>query len=72
MKLSCTFVKALHHPVVGDLTLTYEALHLPNDPDQGILVYAAEPGSPSAQALGLLASWAATPADSPVEWAEQD
>jgi transcriptional regulator with XRE-family HTH domain len=63
VKLSCTFVKSLHHPIVGDLTLTYESLHLPGDPGQRILVYAAEPATPSAEALGLLASWAATPAD---------
>ena len=63
VKLSCTFVKSLHHPIVGDLALTYESLHLPNDPGQRILVYAAEPATPSAEALGLLASWATTPAD---------
>lgn len=61
VKLHCTYIKALHHPVVGDLTLSWESLHLPTDPDQRILVYAAEPGSPSAGALDLLASWAATP-----------
>jgi transcriptional regulator with XRE-family HTH domain len=60
VKLSCAYVKALHHPVVGDVTLTYEALHLPNDAGQRILVYAAEPATPSAEALALLASWAAT------------
>jgi transcriptional regulator with XRE-family HTH domain len=63
VKLACTYIKTLHHPVVGDLTLTWEAMHLPNDPDQRILVYAAEPGSPSQEALRLLASWAATPAE---------
>jgi len=61
VKLACTYVKTLHHPVVGDLTLAWESLHLPNDPDQRILVYAAEPGSPSQEAMNLLASWAATP-----------
>lgn len=61
VKLSCTFVKTLHHPAVGDLTLTYEALELPDD-GQRILVYAAEPASTSANALALLASWAATEA----------
>jgi transcriptional regulator with XRE-family HTH domain len=65
VKLACTYVKTLHHPVVGDLTLTWESLHLPNDPDQRILVYAAEPGSPSEEALKLLASWAATPTEAP-------
>jgi hypothetical protein len=54
-------VKQFHHPVVGDLTLAYEALELPGDVGQRINVYTAEPGSPSADALGLLASWAATP-----------
>ncbi len=46
------------------------SLLLPNDPGQMVLVYAAEPESPSAQALGLLASWAATPAES-VDHAER-
>jgi transcriptional regulator with XRE-family HTH domain len=61
VKLACTYTKNLHHPVVGDLTLQWEALHLPNDPDQRILVYAAQPESPSQHALNLLASWAVTP-----------
>ncbi len=61
VQLSCATVKRLHHPIVGDLALGYEALHLPNDPGQRILVYAAEPGSPTAEALALLASWAARP-----------
>jgi MmyB-like transcription regulator ligand binding domain len=43
VKLGCTYVKTLHHPLVGDLTLTYEPLHLPNDPGQRIFVYTAEP-----------------------------
>jgi transcriptional regulator with XRE-family HTH domain len=52
--------KRLHHPVVGDLDLTYEAMELPADPGLTLLVYTAEPGSSSADALNLLASWAAT------------
>jgi transcriptional regulator with XRE-family HTH domain len=47
--------KRLHHPVVGDLTLRYEALHPTGDPAQTLGVYTAEPGSPSAAALALLA-----------------
>jgi MmyB-like transcription regulator ligand binding domain len=54
----------LHHPVVGELALTYEALELPGDNGQRILVYTAEPGSPSQEALNLLASWAAAPSES--------
>ncbi|GAB3807391.1 helix-turn-helix transcriptional regulator [Humibacter antri] len=55
-----TGVKRLHHPVVGDLELTYEALELPADAGLTMSTYTAEPGSPSADALVLLASWAAT------------
>ncbi|MFD7480189.1 helix-turn-helix transcriptional regulator [Streptomyces sp. NPDC059837] len=47
------------HPVVGEFTLHHETLALPADPDQAICVYTAEPGSASAQALALLASWSA-------------
>jgi len=61
VKFHRTGAKTLHHPVVGDLTLDYEALDLPGDTGQRILVYSAEPGSPSQQALDLLASWAPTP-----------
>jgi len=53
--------KQLHHPVVGDLELSYEALELPGDSGQRILVYTAEPGTPSQERLDLLASWSATP-----------
>jgi hypothetical protein len=55
-----TGVKQVHHPVVGDLDLTYEALELAADPELTLLVYTAETGSASADALNLLASWAAT------------
>jgi hypothetical protein len=52
--------KRLHHPVVGDLDLTYEAFDLPADAGLRMLVYTAEPATPTADALNLLASWAAT------------
>jgi transcriptional regulator with XRE-family HTH domain len=52
--------KHLHHPVVGDLQLTYEVMALPADPGLSLVVYSAEPGSPSHDAVKLLASWAAT------------
>ena len=55
-----TGLKMLHHPVVGDLTLSYEALDLPSDPGLVFLAYTAEAGTASADALKLLASWAAT------------
>ncbi|MFE7114744.1 helix-turn-helix transcriptional regulator [Streptomyces sp. NPDC057654] len=49
--------KRLNHPLVGELTVEYETLALPGDPDTTLYVYTAEPGSPSKRALGLLASW---------------
>jgi len=55
-----TGVKRLHHPVVGDLELTYEAFELPADPGMTLSTYTAEPGSASADGLRMLASWAAS------------
>lgn len=62
VKFHRTGVKRFHHPLVGELTLTYEALELSADTGQKMLVYTAEPGSPSHDALNLLASWSSTPA----------
>ncbi|GGW08871.1 helix-turn-helix domain-containing protein [Streptomyces globisporus] len=50
-------VKLVRHPLAGDLTLSYETLNLPDDEEQHLVTYHAEPGSESAQALRLLASW---------------
>jgi transcriptional regulator with XRE-family HTH domain len=55
-----TGVKRFRHPAVGDLTLTYEALDLAADSGLRISAYTAEPGTPSEDALKLLASWTAT------------
>ncbi|MEV4386591.1 helix-turn-helix transcriptional regulator [Micromonospora sp. NPDC049580] len=55
-----TGTKRFHHPVVGELTLAYEELAITAEPGLVLLVYTAEPGSPSAERLRLLASWAAT------------
>jgi len=66
-----TGTKRFNHPVVGELTLAYEELAITAEPGLVLLVYTAEPGSPSAERLRLLASWAATadaaqsPHDSP-------
>ncbi|MET0672807.1 MAG: helix-turn-helix transcriptional regulator [Microbacterium pygmaeum] len=55
-----TGIKRIHHPVVGDLELTYEAFDLPADPGLSLSTYTAEPGSASADALRVLSSWVAT------------
>ncbi|GAA2243834.1 MULTISPECIES: helix-turn-helix transcriptional regulator [Kitasatospora] len=51
--------KRYRHPLVGELTLDYESLVLPDDPDQALYLYTAEPDSPSAHGLRLLGSWSA-------------
>jgi transcriptional regulator with XRE-family HTH domain len=56
-----TGLKRFRHPVVGELNLTFDAMELVADPGLTLFVYTAEPGSKSAEALNLLASWAATP-----------
>jgi transcriptional regulator with XRE-family HTH domain len=57
--------KQFRHPVVGLLDLVYYTLDLPTEDHRGLhlTIYTAEPGSPSEDALTLLASWAATTAD---------
>ena len=52
--------KRFHHPVVGELNLTFEAMELVADPGLTMFVYTAEPGSKSEEALNLLGSWTAT------------
>jgi transcriptional regulator with XRE-family HTH domain len=54
-----TGTKRFTHPVVGALTLAYEELAITAEPGLVLMVYTAEPGSPSAERLQLLASWAA-------------
>ncbi len=52
--------KRLRHPVVGELDLDFEAMELPSEPDLRVNVYTADPDTPTADGLKLLASWAAT------------
>ncbi|GAA0471903.1 DNA-binding protein [Paractinoplanes deccanensis] len=48
--------KLLRHPVVGDLTLDFEILQSPDGSGQRLMTYPAEPDTPAATALRLLAS----------------
>jgi hypothetical protein len=52
--------KNVHHPVVGDLDLTFEAMDLTSEPGLQLLAFSAPPGSSSDDGLRLLATWAAT------------
>ena len=60
MRYHQTGTKRLHHPVVGELELSYEVLDLAADDGVTMAAYSAEPGSRSQEALDLLASWTAT------------
>ncbi|HEY5784267.1 MAG TPA: helix-turn-helix transcriptional regulator [Microlunatus sp.] len=60
-------LKSIHHPVVGELQLNFEAMDLPADPGLSLVVYSAAPGSSADDGLRFLASWAATlPEETPV------
>jgi transcriptional regulator with XRE-family HTH domain len=63
--------KRMHHPVVGDLEIHYEAMSLPGDPDQTLFVYTTRVGSPSHDAMRMLSSWQAS-ADKPASQEEID
>jgi transcriptional regulator with XRE-family HTH domain len=60
VRLHQTGTKRFHHPVVGDLELAFEAMDMASHPGLTLTAYTAEPGSPSQEALDLLASWSAT------------
>ncbi len=59
VRLHRTAEKRFRHPLVGEVALRYERLAVTADPGLEVFAYLAEPGSPSQEALGLLASWAA-------------
>jgi transcriptional regulator with XRE-family HTH domain len=52
--------KCIHHPVVGTLDLDFEAMEFPAHPGLTMLAYTAAAGTPTADSLKMLASWAAT------------
>lgn len=52
--------KLFNHPDVGQLALTYQAFDVRDAPGQQLVIYHAEPGSPSAEALSLLGALNAT------------
>ncbi|OBI04298.1 helix-turn-helix domain-containing protein [Mycobacterium scrofulaceum] len=52
--------KRVHHPIVGRLDLDYESMELAVEPDLHLNVYTAAAGTPTADGLAVLASWAAS------------
>ena len=61
MRFHRTGTKRLHHPVVGELELSYETMTLDADDGLRMALYTDEPGAASQQAIDLLASWTASP-----------
>jgi hypothetical protein len=60
-----TGIKNIVHPVVGEIDINYEAMQLSSDRGLQLIAYSAPQGSPAADALKVLASWAATLRDQP-------
>src|SRR4051794_11605277 len=60
VRLHTKGIKRFNHPIVGELELSFDRLEVMADPGLMIVAYTAEPGSRSAEAFDLLASWAAT------------
>ena len=64
VKYHRTAAKRLHNSLVGDLEVTGEAMELAGD-GLVIITYTTEPGSPAAETLRFLSSWATRHADAP-------
>ncbi|PXA68769.1 helix-turn-helix transcriptional regulator [Cryobacterium arcticum] len=60
VRVHTTAPKLIRHPVVGDLNLVFQSFDAGTDPGLHLVTYTAEPGSPSAERLALLATWVAT------------
>jgi transcriptional regulator with XRE-family HTH domain len=59
--------KRLRHPIVGQLDLSFESMEVSSAPGLQLNVYTASADTPTADALKLLASWAASQEDLPSE-----
>ena len=63
VRIHNTGVKKLYHHLVGELDLPFESLPIEAGSSTSLVTYLPEPGSPSHDALALLASWAGSHAD---------
>jgi transcriptional regulator with XRE-family HTH domain len=60
VRIHSTGIKKLRHPIVGDLDLPFESLPIETGASTNLVTYLSEPGTPTEDALALLASWAAS------------
>ncbi|MGW2329700.1 MmyB family transcriptional regulator [Streptomyces sp. NPDC001700] len=58
-------LSTIMNPQVGELELRHEKLPVPDTDRQILVIYHAEPGTPTAERLALLASLAAPPTPTP-------
>lgn len=78
VKVHRTGSKSVHHPLVGDLDLTFESMTLASHPELSLLAFSAEPGTSSHEGLQLLANLTATgtaqtmPAEAPAASQHRD
>jgi transcriptional regulator with XRE-family HTH domain len=74
VRLHQSGTKHFRHPAVGLLDVDFDSMPLPATEDQDLTMtcYTAEPGSPSDDALKVLASWAATASTDQDTVARQD
>jgi hypothetical protein len=49
--------KVFRHPLIGEVTLPFENLHIDAVSGQVLTVFTPQPGSPDADAIRMLASW---------------
>ncbi len=52
--------KSFNHPIAGTLTLAWDTLTSGTDTEQELVLWTAEPGTPSYDGLQILSSWNAT------------
>lgn len=57
--------KRIAHPAAGRLCFEVEIVSAPHEPDQHLVVYTAQPDSPTAHVLPLLASWESAEVSAP-------
>ncbi|WP_353946423.1 helix-turn-helix transcriptional regulator [Streptomyces sp. HUAS MG91] len=60
VRLHHTGRKGFRHPVIGEITLDFDAMELPAQPGLTLTAYSAPPHTPDHDKLQLLAAWAAT------------
>ena len=62
--------KGFNHPLVGELTVDYEALDVVGESDQTLFIYTTRPGSTDHEKLQFLTGWVQERPEAPITTAE--